>query len=115
MSAWMRRNAAVESDVEKHLLAACRQAGFLCLKFTSPARSGVPDRALITRAATVFVELKRPGQTPRRQQEEMQKKMRRAGAVVANASTTQEVDELIARLVRAQTSAGLTTQEVDPL
>lgn len=115
MSAWMRRSAAVESDVEKHLLAACRQAGFLCLKFTSPARSGVPDRALITKAATVFVELKRPGQTPRRQQEETQKKMRRAGAVVANASTMAEVDELIARLVRAQTSAGLTTQKVDPL
>lgn len=88
----------LERDVEAHLLARCRQMGFMCLKFTSPGRAGVPDRVIITPQATVFVEVKRPGTKLRRLQQEVTEKMRRAGAEVHVVDTVAGVDELVERL-----------------
>lgn len=88
----------LEHQIEAHLLARCRQAGFLCLKFTSPARAGVPDRVVIAPAATVFVEVKRPGGELRRLQEVTTEKMRRAGAEVHVVDTAAGVDELVEEL-----------------
>lgn len=88
-----------ESVVEKHLLSQCREVGFLCYKFTSPAKSGVPDRVVITPAGTVFVELKRPAQgDARRLQLAQHDKMRRHGAAVVVLNTRESVDRFIAHV-----------------
>lgn len=89
----------LEHDVEAHLLARCPQMGFLCMKFTSPGRAGVPDRVFVTPMGTVFVETKRPGGRLRRLQEEVIEKMRRAGAEVYVVDTVAGVDELVEQLV----------------
>lgn len=88
----------LERDVEAHLLARCRQMGFLCMKFTSPGRSGVPDRVVVTPTGTLFVETKRPGGNLRRLQAQVIEKLRRAGAEIHVVDTVAGVDELVERL-----------------
>ena len=94
-----------EHEVEEHLRLQCRKRGFLCLKFTSPSRSGVPDRVIITPRQTLFVEVKKPGEKPRRLQIETISRMQAAGAVVHVVDSFAAVDELIAEL----TGPGLLT------
>lgn len=51
----------LESNIEKYFKAQCEKRGWLCLKFVSPSRRGVPDRLVIRSSARMaFVELKRP-------------------------------------------------------
>lgn len=87
-----------ESEIENYLLHACRAAGFLCWKFTSPGRAGVPDRVVIAPRATVFVEVKRPGGRLRRLQRAIRAKMLHAGAVVYVVDDQPAVDALVTEL-----------------
>lgn len=98
-------SVTLERDVEAHLLVRCRQMGFLCMKFTSPGRAGVPDRILITPNGTVFVEVKRPGGKLRRLQHEVTEKMRRAGAEVHVIDTIASVNELVESLAERRAAA----------
>jgi hypothetical protein len=52
---------AAESDIEKKVRNWALSHNILCYKFTSPGRSGVPDRMFIRDGKVVFVELKSPG------------------------------------------------------
>ena len=47
-----------EGIVEDYLFRQAEKHGFLCFKFTSPGHRGVPDRIVIGRGHTVFIELK---------------------------------------------------------
>lgn len=87
-----------ECDIEQYFRDECRKHGFLCLKFVSPSRNGVPDRVVVTRAATVFVELKKPGGSLRRIQRAMHSKLRRHGAGVYVVDSRPSADQLIAEL-----------------
>lgn len=87
-----------EKTIESYLLERCRSAGLLSLKFTSPARRGVPDRIVIGPRATVFIEIKRPGARARRDQREMHEKMRRHGGWVRVINDQSGVDALLADL-----------------
>ena len=89
-----------ESAIERHLRKRCRENGFLCLKFISPARGGVPDRVVVTpTAGTVFVEVKKPGEQPEPRQRATHDKMRRFGAEVHVVADQQAVDRLMIRLL----------------
>lgn len=50
-----------ERDVERYLIKECEKRGWLCWKFVSPGRRGVPDRIVIRRGGVAFVEVKRKG------------------------------------------------------
>ena len=50
-----------ERDVERYLIKECEKRGWLCWKFVSPGRRGVPDRIVIRHGAVAFVEVKRKG------------------------------------------------------
>lgn len=84
-----------EKPVERHLREQSRSRGWLCLKFVSPGRNGVPDRLLVTPHGTVFVECKRPGGRLSRLQREQHRKLRQHGGRVYTVSTFTEVDELL--------------------
>lgn len=88
----------IENEIEAYLLKSCRAVGFLCWKFTSPGRAGVPDRVVISPRATVFVEVKRPGERLRRLQQAVKTKMLGAGAAVYVVDSRSAVDALIAEL-----------------
>ncbi len=55
---------AAESDLEKKVRLWAIQNQILCYKFTSPGRSGVPDRLFLKNGKVAFVELKGPGKSP---------------------------------------------------
>lgn len=88
----------IENEIEAYLLESCRAVGFLCWKFTSPGRAGVPDRVVIAPRVTVFVEVKRPGGRLRRLQQTVRAKMLRAGAAVYVVDSRSAVDALVAEL-----------------
>ena len=51
-----------EYAVEKHLISVTQACGGMCIKFTSPGMSGVPDRIVILPGGKIgFAELKAPG------------------------------------------------------
>ena len=55
-----------EKDLEQKLVKAVKTLGGICLKFTSPGFSGMPDRLVLLPGGKIaFVEVKRPGQKPR--------------------------------------------------
>lgn len=88
-----------ESVVERYLKNRCEVEGFLCYKFTSPGTDGVPDRVLIGHGVVVFVELKAPGETPRKLQLHTFEEMRKHGAAVYVVDTKELVDELLSNLL----------------
>lgn len=90
-----------ESVVEQHLRARAETYGILCWKFTSPNRSGVPDRILIgTNLETrephiVFAEVKRPGMKAEPHQQRIARQLGRAGATVFEVTTCEAADEVL--------------------
>lgn len=85
----------IENDVETYLYKQAKKHDILCYKFTAPSTAGVPDRILIGNNKTVFVELKRPGEKPRKLQVAIHKKMREHGATVFVADTKELVNDVI--------------------
>lgn len=88
-----------EGVVERYLRDRCRAEGFLCLKFVSPARGGVPDRVVVTPGKTVFVEVKRPGGDLEKRQRVVHARMRKHGAEVHVIDTRPLVDAFIAQML----------------
>ncbi|HEX9230145.1 MAG TPA: hypothetical protein VF885_26385, partial [Arthrobacter sp.] len=94
-----------EGVVEDHLFKQCKKLDFVCLKFTSPANSGVPDRVVIGNGMTVFLELKAPGESLRALQHEVITEMIGRGAIVRVADTIALVDKLLAEIVAGTVSS----------
>ena len=82
-----------EGRVENYLVDKCKEHGFLCFKFVSPGRRGVPDRIVIGNGRTVFIELKAPEGTPSELQKLTIRKMRAVGADVRICYSRQQIDE----------------------
>lgn len=84
-----------ENAVESYLRTQSERLGYLCWKFVSPAKNGVPDRLLIGHGQTFFVETKAPGKTTRSQQKATHKVMIEHGAEVYVADTRKKIDKLL--------------------
>lgn len=65
----------LESDIEKDFVQYAETVGCEAFKFTSPGRRGVPDRMVIGPGFLFFIEFKRPGEKPTKQQEKMRKRL----------------------------------------
>ena len=50
-----------EAEIERRVVAHCRERGLITYKFTSPAHRGVPDRIIIGRNQVLLLELKQAG------------------------------------------------------
>ena len=87
-----------EGDVERRLIELCRKSGVLCWKFTSPGTSGVPDRVLVCGGHVVFLELKKPGEKPRKLQEKRLAQLRAAGADARVADSMEAVAAIVSEL-----------------
>lgn len=81
----------LESKIENYLKTETEKRGGLCLKFNSGV-IGVPDRIILLDGHTYFVECKRPGETPRKSQVSMHRKMNRCGISVHIVDTKEAVD-----------------------
>lgn len=87
-----------EGRIENHLKQIAEDTGFLYFKFTSPGRAGVPDRILIGNGHILFIELKAPGEEPRKLQEITIRNMRNQGADVRVIDSKQDCNRLIDRM-----------------
>jgi len=69
-----------EKDIEKKLITEVKKRGGICPKWVSPGFDGVPDRiVLLPHGKFAFVEVKAPGEEPRRLQLSRHKLLRRLG------------------------------------
>lgn len=70
----------LEREVERKLVAAVKSRGGICWKFVSPGTAGVPDRiVLMPKGRIAFVEVKAPGETPRKLQLSRHRLLQRLG------------------------------------
>lgn len=85
-----------EKTIERRLLDEVRKAGGICMKFTSPAFSGVPDRLILMPGGVmVFAELKAPGKTPGKLQRTVHGMLRDLGFRVEVIDSMERVKEVI--------------------
>lgn len=82
-----------ESEVEKYLFEKAKGVGAMCIKMKG--LRGIPDRKIVFYGWEVWIELKRPGATPRPQQQHRIKQLRERGAEVRLIDSKEQVDELI--------------------
>lgn len=66
----------LEKQIEAKVCDYAKDAGVLVYKFTSPARSAVPDRMFIYNGRMFFIEFKREGQKPTPAQEREHNRLR---------------------------------------
>lgn len=85
-----------EKDIEQSLVQAVKAAGGWCPKFISPGTNGMPDRiALMPGGRIAFVEVKAPGQKPRKLQIRRHARLRALGFLVFVLDDPNEISEII--------------------
>ena len=85
-----------ESEVESYLRREAKRLNAMPMKFVSPGLRGVPDRCLaFPGGIMVFVELKAPGEKPRKQQEYRMQQLRDRGFIVKVIDDKPGVDRLM--------------------
>lgn len=87
-----------EQTVEQHLINLCKTNDIYIMKVVPTVNNGLPDRLLLYKGFTIFVELKQPGERPRvKQWNEIKKLNKYATAMYLD--TIELVDELIETLI----------------
>lgn len=84
-----------ERAVERYLIKECEKRGWLCWKFVSPGRRGVPDRIVIRPGAVAFVEVKRKGGRVSPLQLRRIDELTRRGVAARVVKTKGDIDEMI--------------------
>lgn len=88
-----------EKSVEKILGEKVKKLGCLYYKFVSPGTIGVPDRIIICpNGLVIFVELKKPGKSPRPNQKARIKEMAKNYASVVVVDSIETANRLVRRI-----------------
>ncbi len=96
-----RRQEMKESELEKRFCRLVVQAGGKAYKFLSPGNSGVPDRLVILPEGRIgFIELKRPGESPRKLQQFQLGELERLGCYTAVVDSLEQAEAVISELAR---------------
>ncbi|MRI74088.1 VRR-NUC domain-containing protein [Enterococcus mundtii] len=85
----------IENDIEKYMVKQVKKIGGLCYKWVSPGTRGVPDRIVIYQRNIFLVELKRPGERPRKDQLKTIEKINDQRVPVLVIDTKEKVDAFI--------------------
>lgn len=91
-----------EKVVEAYLRKRVTQIGGKCIKMVPTYENGIPDRQVLYKGLTVFVELKKEKENPRPLQVAYMKELEAQGFQTRIIRTKEEVDNLIMFLVNAQ-------------
>lgn len=87
-----------EKQIEQSLVTAVREAGGWCPKFISPGLNGMPepDRIVLMPGGRIgFVEVKAPGQKPRKLQIRRHIRLRNLGFQVFGLDDPKEIPDII--------------------
>lgn len=95
-----RKKRVLEKHIEDKVRLYAIERGCLCDKFTSPSKRSVPDRIIITPGGQVgFLEMKKPGNEPTKQQYSEMKKLRDRGCIVRWADNFESAKRFIDFLI----------------
>ena len=85
-----------EKQIEQSLVTAVRKAGGWCPKFISPGLNGMPDRIVLMPGGRIaFVEVKAPGQKPRKLQIRRRARLKVLGFLVFVLDDPKEIPDII--------------------
>lgn len=86
----------LEKEIEKKLKTEIKKLGGLCLKFTSPGFTGVPDRVVLLKTGSIFfVELKQKGKDLSPRQKFVRKQFEYLGHKVYKIDSIEQIKKLI--------------------
>ncbi len=89
----------LEKDIERYLYSQCKKRGWLCEKFSSPARRSVPDRLItLPEGRMILVELKslHGRLTPGQERDHMRRKTYGVSVIILHSKKM--VDMLVSAL-----------------
>ena len=88
-----------EKEIEQALVKKINDRKGLCIKFTSPSMTGIPDRIILLPKGKIgFVETKRPGGEPRPIQKKRIRQFKDLGFKVYVLDSKENIDEIIKRI-----------------
>lgn len=87
----LRLEKFIESDIGDF----AKMRGWWYSKFTSPGKRAVPDRLFIRKGRHVFIEVKKHGEVPTRQQLRRHQDMRDHGAEVYWVDSVEEAKRIL--------------------
>ena len=85
----------LESDLQSDALDFGHVRGWFAQKTEFAGRRGAPDTVFIRHGRTVWIEFKKPGEVPTRQQEKVHQEMRAKGAEVYAVDSMERVREIL--------------------
>lgn len=85
----------LEAKIEDKLRKSIEAIGGKAFKFSSPSNNGVPDRIILLKGKTYFVELKSPGKKLRPLQRAVSRKFNKLGFKVYVIDSKEKVGEFI--------------------
>ncbi|MEY8524553.1 VRR-NUC domain-containing protein [Lachnospiraceae bacterium 38-10] len=92
-----------ESELEIKFCSIVREAGGKAYKFVSPGNAGVPDRIVVLPGGKVgFVELKRPGEEPRKLQRLRLEELRKLGCHAAVVDSAEDAAAFVSQVRRQE-------------
>lgn len=94
-----------EKYIESSLTRTVKQNGGVCWKFTSPGTAGVPDRIiLMPKGRIAFVEVKAPGEEPRKLQLSRHRLLRRLGFKVYVLNALEDIEKIVSEVMTNEAS-----------
>ena len=95
---WIGSGRMLEKQIEQYLVKQVKSLGGLSLKLTSLI--GIPDRlVLLPEGRCIFVELKRPGEKPRKVQVLRIKQLRKLSFKTYVADSYESIDKLLGEVM----------------
>lgn len=99
---------AEESRIEKKLVKSVKEKGGLALKFVSPGNDGYPDRLVLIAYGNIsFVEVKAPGEKPRKLQIARHKKLIKLGFKVFVLDDEKQIPQIIEDTMKGDNANGI--------
>lgn len=90
-----------EREVEAALVKAVKTRGGICPKWVSPGLDGVPDRIVLLPGGKVgFVELKAPGERPRKLQIARMRQLEKLGYKTFVCDDVELIDGILSEIER---------------
>lgn len=89
----------LEREIERKLVIETKNLDGVCLKFTSPSLTGVPDRiVLLPKGRLGFVEVKAKGKRPRPIQIKRIKELRKLGFKVFVLDNEKDIGKILKKI-----------------
>lgn len=101
-----------EKQLEQRLVRSVKNMGGICPKWVSPGWDGAPDRmALLAGGRIAFIEVKRPGEKPRRLQLLRHEQLRALGFKVYVLDDEKQIPGIIREVTEENNGTNYNTAE----